>query len=222
MQWRVINRSTAFNDTHMAAAHGNEACRLDLAMQETQQLDAAQLQRQYLKDVFRYVSRRVADREQAEDITAETFAAAFAALPKFRGQCDPKIWLFSIARHNILMELRRKKVRPQTLSLDRQYSAHEEGLPADEPSIRTENPADNPQAALEREEARQTIRKMMSALKEDQCEALRLKYWEDLSINEMAVVLKRSPAAVNSLLQRARQTLFQKGQTYFAENEVTP
>jgi RNA polymerase sigma-70 factor (ECF subfamily) len=212
MQWRVINRSTAFNEAHIAAARENESVRLDLAMQDKQRLDATQLQRQYLKDVFRYVSRRVGDHEQAEDITAETFAAAFAGLPGFRYQCDPKLWLFSIARHNILMELRRKKARPQTQSLE----------PVEESTMETENPADNPHAALEREEARQTIRKMMSALKEDQCEALRLKYWEDLSINEMAIVMKRSPAAVNSLLQRARQTIFQKGHAYFSDSEVTP
>ena len=35
-------------------------------------------------------------------------------------------------------------------------------------------------------------------------------------------VLGTSEAAANSALQRARQTLFQKGQTYFSDSEVTP
>jgi DNA-directed RNA polymerase specialized sigma24 family protein len=46
-----------------------------------------------LKDVHRYVLRWVPQREEAEDITAQVFAAAFASLPRFRGQCSPYLWL---------------------------------------------------------------------------------------------------------------------------------
>jgi DNA-directed RNA polymerase specialized sigma24 family protein len=61
----------------------------------------------------------------------------------------------------------------------------------------------------------------MRSLKTEQCEALRLQYWEGLSVNEIAVVMKRSPAAVNSLLQRARKTIFERGKNYFLKDEVT-
>jgi RNA polymerase sigma factor (sigma-70 family) len=61
---------------------------------------------------------------------------------------------------------------------------------------------------------------MMARLNADQQEVLLLKYWERLSLAEIGVVMGRSPAAVNSLLQRARAILYREGRTYFlAENE---
>jgi len=60
----------------------------------------------------------------------------------------------------------------------------------------------------------------MSELHPDQREALLLKYVEGLSAAEVAVTMNRSPSAVNSLLQRARATLFQRGQAYFLNAEV--
>ncbi len=62
---------------------------------------AAQLHQLYLDEVFRYVSRRLPRREDAEDVTAETFAAAFMALPKFRGEVEARLWLLGIARRKI-------------------------------------------------------------------------------------------------------------------------
>ncbi len=60
---------------------------------------AGVLHERYLQDVLRYVLRRVPQREEAEDIIAQVFAAAFASLPRFRGQCALYLWLLGIARH---------------------------------------------------------------------------------------------------------------------------
>src|SRR6185369_8232964 len=68
---------------------------------------AEALQSRYLRDVYRYVARRVDRREDAEDITAEVFAAAFQSLKKYRGDCDPKLWLLGIARRKVADSLRR-------------------------------------------------------------------------------------------------------------------
>jgi DNA-directed RNA polymerase specialized sigma24 family protein len=54
------------------------------------------------------VSRRVPGQEEAEDITAEVFAAAFVGLPRFRGHCPPYLWLLGIARRKIADALRRE------------------------------------------------------------------------------------------------------------------
>src|SRR5713101_1775482 len=68
-------------------------------MNEADWITAGVLHERYLKDILHYVLRRVPRQEEAEDITAEVFAAAFVALPRFRGQCSPYLWLLSIARH---------------------------------------------------------------------------------------------------------------------------
>src|ERR1700738_2140115 len=63
---------------------------------------AAVLHERYLEDVFRYVLRRVPSVPEAEDITAEGFAAAAASLSRLHGRCHrlsgrkadaPYLWL---------------------------------------------------------------------------------------------------------------------------------
>jgi RNA polymerase sigma factor (sigma-70 family) len=79
-------------------------------------MTAADLHARYLKDVFRYVLQRVSSIDEAEDITAEVFAAAAAGLSSFRGQCPPYLWLLSIARRQIARAQRRRAVRRETLA----------------------------------------------------------------------------------------------------------
>src|SRR5438270_455085 len=107
---------------------------------------AAVLHERYLNDVFRYVSRRVPQREEAEDITAEVFAAAFVGLPRFRGQCPPLLWLLGIARRKIADALRRREARPETLASE---------LPGETPAADPMLAAtvdEGPEAALQRAE----------------------------------------------------------------------
>lgn len=159
------------------------------------------LYQRYLADVFAYVARRVLDRQEAEDVTAEVFAAAFVALPRQRGLNGPYPWLLGIARRKIADSRRRQTRRGG------QMQALTDDLPA--------TAADLPEAALARGERAKLIRELLAALPEDQREALLLHYVEGLPQAEVAVVLGRSPAAVNSLLQRARAAVYRQGHDYF-------
>jgi DNA-directed RNA polymerase specialized sigma24 family protein len=62
-------------------------------MNHAEGITAAGLYERYLEDVYRYVWQRVPSVEEAEDITAEVFAAAAAGLSRFRGQCPTYLWL---------------------------------------------------------------------------------------------------------------------------------
>jgi RNA polymerase sigma factor (sigma-70 family) len=55
------------------------------------------------EQVLAFFARRVLDPEVAFDLMAETFAAAFASLPKFRGTTEMEChsWLWTIARNNL-------------------------------------------------------------------------------------------------------------------------
>lgn len=177
------------------------------------ELDATALYHAHLDEVFRYIARRLARREEAEDVCAETFAAAFDALPRFRDEVSPRLWLFGIARRKVADALRRQSVRREI-----------EWPP--ELDLADPNRHDCPPRALIREESRAQMRAVLDGLKVEQREALLLKYVEELSIEEIAVVMNRTHAAANSLLQRARAAAFQRGQAYFLpfqpENEVKP
>jgi RNA polymerase sigma-70 factor (ECF subfamily) len=175
---------------------------------------AAALHERYLEEVFRYVLQRVPRQEEAEDITAEVFAAAFEGMARFRGQCSPYLWLLGIARRKIALALRQRAARRETLASELPDESVD-GPPAWEPAAG----AEGPEATLTRAEARGVVRALIAQLSADQREALLLQHVERLSVAEIAVVMGRSPASVNSLLQRARATLYRRGRAYFLESD---
>jgi RNA polymerase sigma factor (sigma-70 family) len=71
---------------------------------------------------------------------------------------------------------------------------------------------------VETEDAR-AIRRIVLALPEDQREALMLQNIEGLTQGEIATVMGRSKAAVNSLLQRARARAFRDGKDFFLHED---
>jgi RNA polymerase sigma-70 factor (ECF subfamily) len=174
---------------------------------------AAELHERYLEEVLRYVLRRVSSVEEAEDITAEVFAAAFVGLPRFRGQCSPYLWLLGIARRKIAYALRQRSTRRETLAAEMG-----DELPEADALWQTVAATEGPEAALVRAEARHVLGQLLAELKAEQREALLLQSMEQLSVAEIAVVMGRSPASVKSLLQRARETLRRRGHGYFLED----
>ena len=174
---------------------------------------AGALQERFLTDVYRYVYRRLPHVQEAEDVTAEVFAAAFHSLPRFRGNSSPYAWLLGIARRKVADSLRWRSRRRETLVTD--LATDESGA---NDFINAAAPhEDGPEATMQRAEARATLRRIVGELKEEQREALLLQYVEGLSVAEIAVVMQRSTAAVNSLLQRARAAIFREGKGYFLD-----
>jgi RNA polymerase sigma-70 factor (ECF subfamily) len=166
---------------------------------------AAELHRQYLRAVLSYVSARLGAGDEAEDVAADVFGAAFKNLrscprraPDESG--DPvRAWLFGIARRKVADVYRRRARRPE--------AALGSELPAPEQQA--------PEARALAEEAARTLRAILDELPEMQREALRLKYLEELSLVEIGLVLGKSPAAVAQLLHRARQAVRTRGERYF-------
>jgi RNA polymerase sigma-70 factor (ECF subfamily) len=174
----------------------------------------------HLEDVYRYVVQRVSSLDEAEEITAEVFAAAAVALPRHPslaplgwvpgGQCPLYLWLLSIARRQIALARRRRAVRRETLTSEL-ADAQSEAAAIWDALVAIEGP----EAAVMRAEARQVLRELIARLSADQREALLLQQMEELSVAEIAVVMGRSAASVKSLLQRARATLHRWGRAYF-------
>ena len=53
----------------------------------------------YFNDVFRYIRRLSNNEHIAEEITADTFLKALRSIDSFRGECDIRVWLCTIARN---------------------------------------------------------------------------------------------------------------------------
>jgi RNA polymerase sigma-70 factor (ECF subfamily) len=186
------------------------AGRKRLGMAEEDRSGITSLHSQYLQAVFAYVVCRVPNQTEAEDITAEVFAAALAALPQYRGEGGHYAWLLGIARRKIVDAHRRRRHRPELLDTELTGQEREAiGLLLETDSRQL------PEEALERDEARRMMRKLIRTLPEPQREALLLQVVHGLTIREIAVVIGRSEAAANSLLQRARAAIYRHGQSYF-------
>jgi RNA polymerase sigma-70 factor, ECF subfamily len=139
----------------------------------------------FSRQIWRFASSQVARREDAEDIVMEVFAAAFSNFSKLERADDQRLWLLAIARKKVADSMRRHYRRAE-----RPYSIAESAatVPAsDDMRLAT-------QGALER-------------LPENQRQVLVLKYVNGLSTEEVGLVVRKSPQATNSLLQRAREAL---------------
>lgn len=137
------------------------------------------------RPLLAYALRRVADRTSAEDVVAETFAIAWrrrGALPEGR-QARP--YLFGIARRVIANQRRGRRRSSRLIDrLSRQPIA-DPGPPASDPRVAT----------------------ALAALSDSDREVLRLAAWDELSNEDIAMVLDLTPSAVASRLQRARRRL---------------
>lgn len=95
----------------------------------------ATLYRRHVDAVYRFCSRRLGDRQAAEDATSQVFLRALRALPAFRGGSF-RAWLFAIA-HRIVLEAWQRR-RPMA-ALDDMAEAIDPAPLPDELAERAEN-----------------------------------------------------------------------------------
>ena len=148
-------------------------------------LDFEQLHRTTRDDVFAYVATLLHDRSAAEDVTALAFERAFRKRKSFdsrRG--SERAWLFGIARHAALDELRRGKRSAPLVS---------------EP----EAVSPSPDEELERTLRRAAVRTALGALPARERELIALKFHAGLDNAEIADVLGVSVTNAGTRLHRA-------------------
>ncbi len=155
----------------------------------------ADIYRQHLGSVHRFVYARVRSRELAEDITSETFAKAFARLDtwQWRGT-GIGAWLQTIARNLVIDYFKSSRNRREILGGD--------ALTAD----RADDGRGPEQTVLDTIQHEQ-LRLAMTQLTEEQRECLTLRYLREMSIAETAAAMGRNDAAIKSLTYRATRTL---------------
>ena len=147
----------------------------------------------YETSVFRIVMGFVHQKEDAEDITQEVFVKAFQSLDRFAGRSSFSTWLYRIAIHTSLNELKRRKRR--TLW----------SMAADMLQLPSTNK--NPEQALAEKAEQDEIRKAIDRLPEKQRMAFILSRYEELPQRDVALIMEISEGAVEQLLLRARDNL---------------
>lgn len=147
------------------------------------------------------------DREQAQDFTQEAFLKVFKNLKKFRGKSTFYTWFYRIVVNACIDGMRRQRRREKILSLwrwgeSREASHHEgvEGEPEMEASI-------NPVQALSGKQMAAKAQEVLQSLSEKQRIVFQLKVFHEMSIREIAKVMKMAEGTVKSHLFRATHVL---------------
>lgn len=152
-----------------------------------------------------YLYRLLANRNDAEDLTHDTFIQAFDKLSTFKGESSLKTWVFQIATHLAYNYLQRRKrwvpdVKKQAKDLVlNNKSVYNEITNVAETS---------PDAVFDMKEHIDTCFTCMSkTLPVENQVALILKDVYDFSVNDICMILGRTEGVVKYLLQDARKTM---------------
>jgi RNA polymerase sigma-70 factor (ECF subfamily) len=91
--------------------------------------------RQYQTPLYNYVARVLnGDRALAEDLCQEVFLRVYQALPGFDSRCQFTTWLFQVAKHRVVDELRARERRGRpTVELSSAPQLHLSVAPAESP-----------------------------------------------------------------------------------------
>lgn len=172
------------------------------AVEHGDQKAFAELLEQYREPIHYLLLKMVNNREDAEDLTIETFAKAFKNLPNFRPDYAFSTWLFRIATNAGIDFLRKKKLK--TLSIDTTFS-NDDG---DEVKINIKSADPTPEQELMTEEKAELLRGFIEKLKPRYRILIELRYYKQLSYEEIAEELDMPLGTVKAQLFRARDLLY--------------
>lgn len=161
----------------------------------------------YFPKVFDFAARFVRDRDLAGDVTQAAFLNAWQAMPRWRGGSF-RAWLFTIAHHAALDELRKRR--------------HEVELRAEEgeeaavyAAIADADVEADPEAAAIRHELASCVWEAAEGLKRDDYALLDLSVRQGFSPAEVAAVLGLRPGTVHTRLSRLRDALAEEVRGWF-------
>jgi RNA polymerase sigma-70 factor, ECF subfamily len=163
----------------------------------------------YKQPIVNLMYRMIRDLDEAEDLAQNVFVRVFQSAPRYTVSAKFSTWIFTIARHLCLNEIRRRGRHPAE-SLETSQTDCEEQAPRQYADTRD---ISAPQAFMQGElEAK--IHEAIAALPGKQRLALALCREEELSYEEIARILDCSVSATKSLIHRGRETLKQKLKPY--------
>lgn len=139
----------------------------------------------YFAPVYRYAFLRVRDRMEAEDVTSETFIRALRSLHRYEPRAPFAAWLIRIAR-NLVIDRARGGMRRE----------------ANERAAATPGSVDPEREAIARIEGDE-LRRALSTLSDLQRDVLILRFFMDMTTEEVCTVVGKGPSTVRGIQHRA-------------------
>lgn len=149
------------------------------------------LYERYVQRVYRYLLVRVGNVADAEDLTSQTFMAALENLHRYRGERPFLAWLFGIAKNKRADFYRQQKPEDDLDTADN--FVNDDVETADE--------------QVERQLKIEMISRKLQAIAPDRAEALTLRLFAHMEIDEIARFMGKQEAAVRMLIHRGLRDL---------------
>lgn len=158
----------------------------------------------YQRPVFSLVYRMVRDREQAEDLSQETFVKVFNNIDRYDPKYKFSSWIFKIATNVAIDALRKKE--PATVSLDgSRHAETDEDIEATR--ITAVSDDENPEELLEARELGSEIERAIGRLRPEYKTAVLLRHVEGRAYEEIAEIMAVPLGTVKTYIHRARGEL---------------
>lgn len=151
------------------------------------------------------------DQEGAEDLAQEAFLRIYRARETYKPTAKFSTWLYRIV-NNLASNSRRSKGRRREVALNLRDSGPLGFRP--EEKLVAEKSALMPTRQVAKSEMQMKVREAMDSLNDRQKMALNLHKFEGMSYADIGEAMEMTPAAVKSLLSRARENLKIKLEKY--------
>jgi len=148
----------------------------------------------YKDMVFSLAIKITKNREEAEEVSQDSFIKAFKAIHTFKGDSKFSTWLYKISYHNCIDRVNKNARKYNT---DRIDEVIENRIKATEDTMQT----------IERKERAELMNDCLLELPEDERSILWLFYYKELSLKEIMEVTSLSQANLKVKLHRARKKL---------------
>lgn len=166
----------------------------------------------YYRAVHGFFRRKNFSAEEAEDLTQETFFRVYHKIEQFRGDAPFEAWLWQIAsnlyRKSITRQYTHKRAG-ETISLDDEESGVDVYL-----HDKTDS---TPLSQILEAEQRRELEAAIEGLPEQMRKCMKLRVFQDLSYQEIAVVMRISAQTVKAHLFQARKQLRERLGEYFMD-----
>lgn len=157
----------------------------------------------YQTPVYNLTCRMLGNPDEAEEAAQETFLRVYTRLDRYNPDYKFSTWVLSIASHYCIDRLRKRRII--WLSLD-------DPLPAQfAPALSSNKPG--PESSAIKGEMQTQVQVLLDTLQPDYRAAVVLRYWYDMSYDEIAGIMETTVSAIKSRLFRARKMLAAATQT---------
>lgn len=173
-----------------------------MAVEQGDQKAYAELMARYRDTVYFMLLKMVNNRDDADDLTIEAFGKAFKRLDQYTPNYAFSTWLFKIASNNCIDFIRKKKA--VIISLDKPYSNDEGG----EYGMDIKAEILDPEEKVMKKEKIKMLRVVVEKLKPKYKELVEMRYFEELSYEEIAEKTGLPLGTVKAQLFRAREFLY--------------